>query len=136
MHTANYYEQRNEIILFGGYSEGSLLNKIFRFNLRNNDIKAQKVQDEENMPEPRIGHAAFIFQDFLYIFGGSIQDGNLLNDLWKLDLNNFSWEKILENNKFNENDLFVCFQVMIILFIFSEEKLVIFRKVMIYGNMI
>ena len=107
MHTANYYPQRNEIILFGGYSDGNMLNKIYRFNIKTHEIKAQKPQDEENMPEPRIGHASFIFQDFLYIFGGSIQDGNLLNDLWKLDLSNFSWEKILENNKFPENELFV-----------------------------
>ena len=107
MHTANYYEQRNEIILFGGYSDGNILNKIFRFNLDSHEIKAQKVQNEENIPEARIGHAAFIFQDFLYIFGGSIQDGNLLNDLWKFDLNNYSWENILENNKFNESDLSV-----------------------------
>ena len=73
-----------------------MLNKIYRFNIKTHEIKAQKPQDEENMPEPRIGHASFIFQDFLYIFGGSLQDGNLLNDLWRLDLSNFAWEKILD----------------------------------------
>ena len=107
MHSANYYQAKNEIILFGGYSDGNLLNKIFRFNLRNRDTRLQKLQNEENVPEPRISHVSFIFGDFLYIFGGSVEDGNLLNDLWKLDLNNFSWEKIIENNKFNDNDLMV-----------------------------
>ena len=107
MHTANYYEQRNEIILFGGYSDGKMLNKIFRYNIRTNEIKTQKAQNEENIPQARIGHASFIFQNYLYIFGGSIQDGNLLNDLWKLDLSNFSWEIVLQNNQFNEKDLLV-----------------------------
>lgn len=107
MHTANYYPERNEIILFGGYSDGNMLNQIFRFNLRTYEIKAQKVQNEDNIPEPRIGHAAFIHKNFLYIFGGSLQDGNLLNDFWKLDLNNFIWEKLLENNQNIENYLIV-----------------------------
>ena len=105
MHTANYYSQNNEIILFGGYSEGKTMNKIFRFNLNTNDIKVQKEDNEDNIPEPRIGHASFIFQNYLYIFGGSLQDGTLLNDLWRLDLSNFSWERLLKNNQFNENDL-------------------------------
>ena len=107
MHSADYYEQRNEIILFGGYSDGNLINKVFRFNLKNHDTRMQKIEDEENAPEPRIGHASFIFKDSLYIFGGSVEDGNLLNDLWKLDLNNFSWLKIIENNKYNDNELLI-----------------------------
>ena len=105
MHTANYYSPKTEIILFGGYSDGSMLNKIYRFNIRTHDIKHQKEQNEDNIPLPRIGHASFIFQNYLYIFGGSLQDGNLLNDLWKLDLSNFCWKKILDNNNSNENDL-------------------------------
>ena len=107
MHTANFFPAKNEIILFGGYSEGKMLNKIYRYNIRTEEIKLQKEQDEENTPEPRIGHGSFIFQNFLYIFGGSIQDGNLLNDLWKLDLNNFTWEKIFENNQTEENRLII-----------------------------
>ena len=107
MHTANFFPAKNEIILFGGYSEGKMLNKVYHYNIRTEEIKLQKEQDEENTPEPRIGHGTFIFQNFLYIFGGSIEDGNLLNDLWKLDLNNFTWEKIFENNQTDENKLII-----------------------------
>ena len=38
MHTADYYEPKKEIILFGGYSEGEMLNTIFKFNIETNEI--------------------------------------------------------------------------------------------------
>ena len=105
MHTANYYDKKSEIILFGGYSNGNMLNNIFTYNIQTNEFKVQKEDEDAIRPDPRIGHGAFLINDNLYIFGGSLQDGNLLNDLWKLDLNNYIWEKILENNKNDENDL-------------------------------
>ena len=105
MHSANYYEKRNEIIIFGGYSNGNMLNNIFIYNIQTNELKTIKENEEDKRPEPRIGHSSFLVNDTLYIFGGSLQDGNLLNDLWKLDLNNYTWENILENNKNNENYL-------------------------------
>ena len=76
-----------------------MLNNIFTYNIQTNEFKVQKEDEDAIRPEPRIGHGAFLINDNLYIFGGSLQDGNLLNDLWKLDLNNYIWEKILENNK-------------------------------------
>ena len=105
MHTANFYEKNNEIILFGGYSDGSMLNKIYRYNIRTQEVKLQKEQEGNSTPDPRIGHSSFIHQNYLYIFGGSIQDGNLLNDLWKFDLDNFVWQKLLNNNIDNEGEL-------------------------------
>ena len=107
MHTADYYPEKNEIILFGGYSDGNMLNKLYRYNIKTQEVKLHKEQDETNIPVPRIGHVSFINNNFLYIFGGSVKDGNLLNDLWKFDLNNLNWEKLLSNNKYNENDLVV-----------------------------
>ena len=123
MHSADYYERNKEIILFGGYSEGEMLNTVYKFNIERKEITtiesdavileeggtAEGVGEENfdpsNSPLPRTGHASFIYNNFLYIFGGSIEDGSLLNDLWKLDLESKIWTKI-ENaeNKQNIDD--------------------------------
>ena len=110
MHTADYYEPKNEIILFGGYSEGEMLNTIFRFNIETKEITKIENSDSNsnNIPLPRTGHASFIYENSLYIFGGSIKDGGLLNDFWKLNLESITWEKIMpcsnndENNSLND----------------------------------
>ena len=67
MHTADYYQEKNEIILFGGYSDGSMLNKLYRYNIKTQEVKLQKEQDENNIPVPRIGHASFINRNFLIL---------------------------------------------------------------------
>ena len=106
MHTADYNEQKNEIILFGGYSEGEMLNTIYRFNIETREITKidNAGADPNNIPLPRTGHASFIYNNSLYIFGGSIKDGGLLNDLWKLDLESITWEKISTNNENNNQN--------------------------------
>jgi hypothetical protein len=108
MHTADYYEPKKEIILFGGYSEGEMLNTIFKFNIETNEITKIEYQnnDSEKLPLPRTGHTSFIYENNLYVFGGSIKDGGLLNDLWKLDLEAIKWEEIIsnKNEKKDENN--------------------------------
>ena len=107
MHTADYYETTKEIILFGGYSDGEILNAIYKFNIETKEItKAENPNaNPDNCPLPRTGHASFIFNNYLYIFGGSIKDGKLLNDFWKLNLDTIEWEQIQisNNSPTNEN---------------------------------
>ena len=107
MHSADYYEPKKEIILFGGYSEGEMLNRVYKFNIDTKEITTiESDSDPANTPLPRTGHASFIYNNFLYIFGGSVKDGSLLNDLWKLDLESIIWEKInIENNGENNSEL-------------------------------
>ena len=104
MHSADYNEQKNEIILFGGYSEGDILNTLYKFNVETKEITKIETSGVEpnNIPSPRTGHASFIYNNYLYIFGGSIKDGKLLNDLWKLNLENNVWEKIPTTNEDNK----------------------------------
>ena len=113
MHSADYNQAKNEIILFGGYSEGEMLNTIYRFNIEAKEItKIDSAETDVNkIPLPRTGHASFISDNNLYIFGGTIKDGGLLNDLWKLNLETVTWEKLLpkdnnntDNNNNNAND--------------------------------
>ena len=107
MHTADFYEPKKEIILFGGYSEGEMLNTIYKFNIETKEITKIEYQNNESqkIPLPRTGHSSFIYNNNLYIFGGSIKDGSLLNDLWKLDLESINWEEIpIDNNLSKENE--------------------------------
>ena len=103
--STDYYKEKNEIILFGGYSEGNMLNTIYRFNIESKEInKIESSGDVNNIPLPRTGHSSFIYENNLYIFGGSIKDGTLLNDFWKLNLESRSWEKILLKNDNNKQE--------------------------------
>ena len=100
MHSANYYQAQDEIILFGGYSEGEMLNSIFKYNINSDEITKvdYSEEDKNNIPSPRTGHTSFIINNDLYIFGGSMKDGRLLNDLWKLDLKKIKWSMIKTEN--------------------------------------
>ena len=106
MHSADYNQSKNEIILFGGYSEGDMLNTVYRFNIETKEItKIESSETDVNkIPLPRTGHSSFISDNNLYIFGGTIKDGGLLNDFWKLNLDTATWEKILPNNNGSNNN--------------------------------
>lgn len=54
-------------------------------NLGENSI--EKVQTNGPKPSPRWGHAAAIYDDKMYVFGGFAKD--LLNDLYSFDFSMF-----------------------------------------------
>lgn len=45
----------------------------------------------QNLPLPRSSHSSAIFNECLFIFGGTSKEGKLLNDLWKCNLITFEW---------------------------------------------
>jgi len=45
-------------------------------------------------PPSRSNHSAVVYRDHLFIFAGSNDEGEKLNDLWKLDLRTYNWEQI------------------------------------------
>ena len=55
------------------------------------------------VPSPRLGHAAFVFNDsksncsrsYAFVFGGEDRTGQLSNKLFTLDLSNLIWEEVL-----------------------------------------
>lgn len=44
-----------------------------------------------NLPRPRTNHTALYYKHGMYIFGGSDEGNNKLNDLWKFDLQKKRW---------------------------------------------
>ena len=94
MHSCTYNKNKNELIIFGGYSKGELLNTMYSFSLETKTFSKIEYSNQDIIPIPRSSHSALIVDSILYIFGGSAKDGQLLNDLWKFDLNTFMWEKL------------------------------------------
>ena len=66
-------------------------NNTYRFNTAANTLS--QIETKGNHPEPRSDHCAAVLNGQMYIFGG-ISGENQFNDIWKLDLNNYSWARI------------------------------------------
>ncbi len=83
-------------------------NSDFEYQSRKkkNEIFQYKEKDSEKedplYPSARTGHSSFISGDSLYIFGGSLKDGTLLNDLWKFNIPNKAWTKLFPTAEIEE----------------------------------
>ena len=78
--------------VFGGYKyePEENYNDIHSFNSVTNEwINLQPI---ENNPSPRDSMSLFGFQDKLYLFGGSDQNGKILSDFHVFDLKTNSWK--------------------------------------------
>ena len=112
-HSAVYDNTKNEIIIFGGFSCGDLLNKMYVFNIETHAITEvdyhineynNKVQQQDNInnndyddidiPKPRCGHSALFIENTLLIIGGCANNGELLNDIWQFHISNSTWERL------------------------------------------
>ncbi|OMJ77866.1 hypothetical protein SteCoe_22467 [Stentor coeruleus] len=93
-HSACLYEDGTAawMIIFGGYSIGERTNNVYLLNLNTEKWKQAKIS---NGPEPRSNHSAIIYRDHMYIFGGTSDEGEKLNDLWRLDLRTYAWENVV-----------------------------------------
>jgi len=92
-HTSN--QIANLMIVFGGtyYFEGKFnyLNDVWALDTDRmrwyKPVVAGKVS-----PGPRYGHASTVIDTKIYIFGGKGEHGLLYNDLWCLDIEQWTWE--------------------------------------------
>lgn len=88
-----------DIIVFGG-SVGDLIftSDVHVFNTETATWSTPEVKGEQ--PSSRIGSVGLILHDKLYVYGGGAYDKELqryreiYTDIWCLDLNNWTWEKI------------------------------------------
>jgi len=91
----------NTFILFGGSSPGKCFNDTWvlkikeKSNISGDDINAcwEQVVTTGTLPAGRSGHAAAVYQDNMYIFGGNTLS-ETFNDLYRLNLLSFCWECI------------------------------------------
>eukprot|EP01091_Cochliopodium_minus_P006916 TRINITY_DN16876_c0_g1_i1.p1 TRINITY_DN16876_c0_g1~~TRINITY_DN16876_c0_g1_i1.p1 ORF type:complete len:328 (-),score=72.82 TRINITY_DN16876_c0_g1_i1:24-908(-) len=81
-----------EMFLFGGYlPTGNSTNELWKLNTVNH--RWSLVRPTTNKPAPRSGHASFVYQDNLYIWGG---EGNekLFSDLWVYNVKSNTWNVV------------------------------------------
>jgi len=91
-HTACLYNDGTPwMVVFGGFKQGIRSNDVFVNNLTT--LKWKKATTSEG-PVPRSNHSAVVYKDALYVFGGADEEGEKLNDFWKLDLRTYQWEQI------------------------------------------
>lgn len=78
-HTANLYEDVSALmVVFGGFAAGQRSNNVYILNLITNKWK---VAQTDSGPCPRSNHSTVIHNHCLYVFGGSDEEGEKLNDL-------------------------------------------------------
>lgn len=106
------------MIVFGGYYKSLKSSKTFEYRFEDNLWRELQLTDENyedkmeelkngmneydiitdtmmescsNLPRPRTCHTAVYYKHGMYIFGGSDEANNKLNDLWKFDLKQHRW---------------------------------------------
>ena len=82
----------HEMVVFGGFIGGSRCNQVFTLNLPSLVWSAPATSG--TAPSPRSGHTAMVYNSTMIVYGGCNDDGAKLNDVWKLNLPSYMWEKM------------------------------------------
>jgi len=92
-HTAVTDPSNSFVHLFGGVgSNGKLLNDMWSYDI-NKNIWNNVVSENTNAPASRKGHAMWLVDEFIYIYGGD-NNQTVYNDFWAFNLNTNIWNEI------------------------------------------
>lgn len=102
LHSCSLYG--NKLIIFGGEDKfGNYSNDLYEYDIENKDFRRLKTFGD--VPTPRIGHDSKIVNDYLYIFGGTLQFfiNNSIGsckdtNLYEFDFLTKKWKKYFVNN--------------------------------------
>lgn len=89
----------NNLIIFGGYSSTAFNDKLFIYKTETKtwsqypDSNIQ-LTETQNIPEGRIDHSQTTVGNAIYIYGGLNQKNVYLNEMWKFDLGNITWNQV------------------------------------------
>ena len=86
LHTADFYQERNEIIVFGGYNPYGRVNFYPLHSLNTITLNWTEMVWRGQAPGERRNHASCLVRSELYIFGGLTAAAVVLNDLYVLNL--------------------------------------------------
>lgn len=79
-----------KICVFGGYDGSQYLSDFHVIDLETRTVFRPKFTNDG--PPERIGHVMATYNNAIVIWGG--YNGDWLNDLWLLNLNNLTWQKM------------------------------------------
>ena len=80
------------MVVFAGFVGGSRSNHTFLLDLETMKWSSPAVSGD--LPTPRSGHSAVSYQGNMIVFGGCGDGGVKFNDLWRLSLSAFTWERV------------------------------------------
>lgn len=97
-HTATYVPKLNCIVVIGGFTVAGMRADVYSLDIETLRWTPQRSnarrQDE---PAPRLCHSALLIThenvDYIAVFGGNSQGQAYLNDLWLLNLQDWSWSQ-------------------------------------------
>ena len=84
------------MLVFGGYYKSKKSNVVFQYTFsRNVWTRLTEHSEKPNLaPVPRTDHTAVMYNGSMYVFGGSDDENNKLNDLWQFALDTQRWTRI------------------------------------------
>ena len=82
---------KNQMLIHGGSNQNQILieDELWLFNLNKDNNKYgiwRKIDVENKGPGSRYGHTLNYLHNFFILYGGSINNNKLLNDVWIIDL--------------------------------------------------
>ncbi len=89
-----------DLVFFGGErytgDKATFFNDLYVFHT---ERRSWTRYDSPNKPPPRSSHAVALHKNLMYLFGGEFSNPSLsqyrhYKDLWRLDIEDMSWEKI------------------------------------------
>ena len=94
-HTVNPNLETKTLIIYGGISGKKLNRDIYCYDTQNKEMKnlTSELPDEE-VPPPRQDHAAVLYNNALYIYGGLGLDNKIYDDMWKYDFSSNTWTEL------------------------------------------
>ncbi|XP_071697573.1 tRNA wybutosine-synthesizing protein 2/3/4-like isoform X2 [Rutidosis leptorrhynchoides] len=83
-----------KLLVFGGF--GGMGRHARRKDLWVLDSVSGRLElvDVGSTPSARLGHAACLVEDLMFVIGGRADPKNVLNDVWVLSTTNFEWKQV------------------------------------------
>lgn len=93
-HSAVVDVESTQMIIFGGFEQGSRTNLVSVFNFTTNQWENVDIAPGQPQPCSRSGHSASVYNGNMYVFGGKNDDSEKLNDLWVYNIADKKWAEI------------------------------------------
>ena len=78
--------------MYGGFKQRNRTSDIYSYKFHNNTWTLHCV--EGSTPVGRADHSAIYFSNSMWIFGGTDDETNKLNDLWEYNISENTWSQV------------------------------------------
>jgi len=90
-HTAVLNPETKKMYVFGGLAKYKTSSYLYELDLTT--LEWKRIDIQEPSPAPRSSHAAVFYQGAMIVYGGKNADGDMLGDIWELNLTDFTWKQ-------------------------------------------